>query len=421
MTATTHREASRAGGQAASRRLPAGRVVGLVLLVVAAVLPFVHRVVPGVFDGALDSPGVLHLVGLMLVFGALAITYDLLFGYTGLLSFGHALYFALGVYGTVVLLTKLSLGLAGTLLVVAAAGLVVPLVIGLVCLRVNGIAFAMVTLAFAQAGTIFVTRDPLRVTGGELGKALPFEQVPAALTGVLNTRNVYWVALALLVVVYAVSRVATASPTGRVWQGIRENERRVEVLGLNPTWYKLAVFVLASFLATVCGVVYVLLVGGASPSVTTSTFTLTLLVMVVLGGAGRLWGAMLGGMLYTYLDNRLAQLGTASTVQDLPSWVRVPLSEPLFVLGLLFVLVVLYLPGGVAGLVTRRQGQAPGTSGGRGGGALGALRGLGRRPSTPDPHRGEASPSGDGKNEAAAAGLPARTAATTTREEAGQR
>jgi branched-chain amino acid transport system permease protein len=358
-SAPTTTAASRGG----SHRPVVGRVVGIVLLVVAAALPFLHRVVPGFFDGPLDSPGVLHLVALMLVFGALAITYDLLFGYTGLLSFGHALYFALGVYGTVVMLTKFSLGLGGTLLVVAIAGIVVPLVIGLICLRVNGIAFAMVTLAFAQAGTIFVTRDPLRVTGGELGKALPFEHVPAALTGVLNTRNVYWVALVLLVVVYAVSRVATASPTGRVWQGIRENERRVEVLGLNPTWYKLAVFVLASFLATLCGVVYVLVVGGASPTVTTSTFTLTLLVMVVLGGAGRLWGAMLGGMLYTYLDNRLAQLATSGTVQELPSWVRVPLSEPLFVLGLLFVVVVLYLPGGVAGLVSGWGARSTGTRG----------------------------------------------------------
>jgi branched-chain amino acid transport system permease protein len=363
MSAASSATTPSAAGRGAGRRPVVGRVVGIVLLVIAALLPFLHRVVPGVFDGPLDSPGVLHLVALMLVFGALAITYDLLFGYTGLLSFGHALYFALGVYGTVVVLTKLSLGLGGTLLVVAVAGLVVPLVIGLICLRVNGIAFAMVTLAFAQAGTIFVTRDPLRVTGGELGKALPFDHVPAALTGVLNTRNVYWVALVLLVVVYAVSRLATASPTGRVWQGIRENERRVEVLGLNPTWYKLAVFVLASFLATVCGVVYVLVVGGASPTVTTSTFTLTLLVMVVLGGAGRLWGAMLGGMLYTYLDNRLAQLATSGTVQDLPSWVRVPLSEPLFVLGLLFVIVVLYLPGGVAGLVSGRGSGSAGTRG----------------------------------------------------------
>ncbi len=333
-------------------------LVGAALVAVAAVLPLLHRDVPFLFDGALDSPGVLHLLALMLVFGALAITYDLIFGFTGLLSFGHALYFALGVYGTVVVVSELRLGFASSVLVVLLAGLVLPLLVGAVCLRVKDIAFAMVTLAFAQAGAIFVMRDPLDVTGGELGRALPFREVPAALVGIADTRNVYWVALALVVVVYLVARVATASPTGRVWQAIRENERRVEVLGLSPYRFKLTVFVLASFLATSCGVVYVLVVGGANPTVTTSTFTLTLLVMVVLGGAGRLWGALVGGMLYTYLDHRLAQLATSPTMEDLPAFVRVPLSEPLFALGVLFVLVVLYVPGGVAGLVSRGPASA---------------------------------------------------------------
>lgn len=331
-------------------------LTGLGLVAVAAAIPLLHRDVPFVFEGALDSPGVLHLLALMLVFGALAMTYDLLLGYTGLLSFGHALYFALGAYGTVVVVTETEMGFTGQVLLVLLAGLIVPLVVGAVCLRVKDIAFAMVTLAFAQAGAIFVLRDPFDVTGGELGQALPFQEVPQALVGVVNTRNVYWLALALVVVVFLVARIATASPTGRVWQAVRENERRVEVLGLTPYRFKLTVFVLASFLATLCGVVYVLAVGGANPKVTTATFTLSLLVMVVLGGAGRLWGALVGGMLYTYLDHRLAQLATSPAMEDLPGFIRVPLSEPLFALGMLFVLVVLYVPGGVAGLVTRRPG-----------------------------------------------------------------
>lgn len=343
----------------ADRRVWIGRGVALLLLVVAALLPFIHRKVPILFEGNLDSPGVLHLIALMLVFGALAMTYDLLFGYTGLLSFGHALYFAIGVYGTAVILDKFALGFVGTIAVVAVIGIIAPFLIGLICLRVKGIAFAMVTLAFAQAGSILVARDPLRVTGGELGKAVPFQQLPEMFVGVVNTKNVYWLALALVVVVYAVSRVAVSSPTGRVWQGIRENERRVEVLGLNPTHYKLGAFVLASFLATLCGVVYVLVIGGAHPNITMSTFTLTLLVMVVLGGAGRLWGALIGGMLYTYLDHRLGQVSSSTGVAELPDWVRVLLAEPLFLLGLLFVIVVLYLPGGVAGLVSKRSTGRP--------------------------------------------------------------
>src|SRR6185436_7025862 len=119
---------------------------------------------------------------------------------------------------------------------------------------------------------------------------------------------------------------------------------------------KLIAFVLSSFLAAGGGVVYLLLQGGASPGVTTANFTLTLLVMVVIGGAGTTWGAMIGGALYTLLDQRLGALGDTSQVQDLPEVLRVPLSEPLFVLGVLFILVVFLLPGGIAGARQRFAG-----------------------------------------------------------------
>ncbi len=142
------------------------------------------------------------------------------------------------------------------------------------------------------------------------------------------------------------------SSPGRVWQAIRENEPRVEVLGLHPFRFKLAAFVLSSFLATAGGVVYVLLVGGATPAVTTPAFTLSLLLMVVLGGTGTRWGAVIGGILYTFLDSRLTAWTATPTVQDLPSVLRVPLSEPLFVLGTLFILLVFFLPGGIVGALT---------------------------------------------------------------------
>jgi branched-chain amino acid transport system permease protein len=343
----------------------ARRIGAVVLVALAATVPLLQRQLPYVFDGAVSSPGVLNLLALMLVFGALAITYDLLFGYTGLLSFGHALYFAVGVYGTAIALETFELGLGGAVLLVLVMGVVLPTLIGLVCLRVGDIAFAMVTLAFAQAGSIFVARDPFKITGGDLGQALAFRQLPDMFVGVVNTKNLYWLALALVVFVYVVARVAVSSPTGRVWQAIRENEQRVEVLGLRPASYKLAVFVLSSFLATVCGVVYVLVVGGAHPGVTLATFTLTLLVMVVLGGAGRLWGALLGGMIYTYLDHRLGELSSQSGVQDLPAVIRVPMSEPMFLLGVLFVVIVLFFPGGIAGALTKRR-QRPAWPLGRG-------------------------------------------------------
>lgn len=321
--------------------------------------------IPGLFSGAFNTPRTLQLLALCMIFGALALTYDLLFGYTGLLSFGHALYFAVGVYVTEISMEQLGLGLLPAIGLTAAVGLLLPLVLGAICLRVSGIAFAMVTLAFAQAGSILVLNDPAGLTGGEEGLSLTVEEVPDFFVGVFNTANLYWLALAYLIVTYLVGRRAVDSPQGRVWQAIRENEQRVEIMGFRPYPYKLMVFVLASFLATMGGVVYLLVVGGANPQVTTATFTLVLLVMVVLGGAGTLWGAVLGGVIYQYLDFRLVAFSNSATIAELPAVLRVPLSEPLFILGGLFVVLVIFFPGGLAGFYKRASGRRSGVARGQ--------------------------------------------------------
>jgi branched-chain amino acid transport system permease protein len=331
-------------------------LVPTLLLVGFAVVPKLSLDLPILFGGPLNSPGTLGLLALCLVFAGVALTYDLLFGFTGLLSFGHALYFAIGVYVTTIALTKWEWGLAPTLLVVVGVGIVVPLVLGAISLRVSGIAFAMVTLAFAQAGTVLVQKNPNGLTGGEEGLGLNFEAIPDAFVGVLNTKNLYWLALGYAAVVFLVVRWAVNSSPGHVWQAIRENERRVEVIGLRPLWFKLLVFVLASFLATMGGVIWLIVLGtGASPQVTTASFTLTFLVMVVIGGAGTRYGALLGGFLYTLADQRLGALAGSSAIDDLPSVLSTPLSEPLFILGTLFILLVFFVPGGLASLGHRRR------------------------------------------------------------------
>jgi len=326
---------------------------------VLALVPLLSVDTRGLFASPLDSPGTLQLLGLCLVFGGLALTYDLLFGFTGLLSFGHALYFAIGVYVTNIAITHWGFGMWAALALTAAVGLLVPLVVGAISLRVSGIAFAMVTLAFAQAGSILVSKNPDKLTGGEEGLGLDFEPLPDFFVGVLNTKNLYWTALAYLIIVCAVAWWAVASSPGRVWQAIRENEQRVEVLGLRPFSFKLIAFVVGSFLATIGGVVYLLLIGGSTPEVTTANFTLTLLLMVVIGGTGTRWGAVIGGILYTYLDNRLLNVAGSNAVQDLPGFLRTPLSEPLFVLGVVFILIVYFFPGGLVGLSARgrRRGR----------------------------------------------------------------
>ena len=341
--------------------------VPLVLLALLAVVPQLPLDIPVVLSGPLDSPGTLGLLALCLLFAGVALTYDLLFGFTGLLSFGHALYFALGVYLTTIALTQCEWQLWQTLAVVAVAGLVVPLLLGSVSLRVGGIAFAMVTLAFAQAGQVLVQKNPDQLTGGEEGLGLNSDPLPDFFVGVLNAKNLYWLALGYAAVVFLVVRYAVSSSPGHVWQAIRENERRVEVIGLRPFGFKLIAFVLASFLCTLGGIVWLLVLGtGASPQVTTASFTLTLLVMVVIGGAGTRYGALLGGFLYTLLDQRLGSLAGSSQVQDLPTVIRKPLSEPLFILGTLFILLVFFVPGGLAGLgrrlrVLRRSAGLEGT------------------------------------------------------------
>ena len=334
-------------------------VVPLVVLALLAVLPKLSLDIPIVLNGPLDNPGTLQLLGLCLLFAGIALTYDVLFGFTGLLSFGHALYVALGVYMTAIALTRWEWGLWPTLGFVVVVGLAVPLVLGAVSLRVGGIAFAMVTLAFAQAGNVLVQKNPYGWTGGEEGTGLDYEAVPDAFVGVLNTKNLYWLALGYAVLVFVVVRFAVGSSAGHVWRAVRENELRVEVIGLDPYPFKLIAFTLAGFLAVLGGIVWLLLIGGATPEVTTANFTLALLVMVVLGGAGTRYGAMIGGFLYTLLDQRLGSLAGSSDVQGLPDVLRVPLSEPLFLLGALFVALVFFVPGGLASLPHRLRGLRP--------------------------------------------------------------
>lgn len=327
----------------------------LLLLVVA---PFSAVPVPGLLDGPLGSAGSLQLLATCLLFGALATGYDLLLGRTGLLSFGHALYFASGSYATNMFLLEAGLPFALAAVLGLLFGIALALVLGSVSLRVTGIGFSMVTLAFAQAGSILVSRNPGGVTGGEEGRAAPADLLPSWLVGIDHTANLYWIALAYLVLTLSVVARAVRSPTGRVWEGIKENERRVEVLGLKPYGFKLTAFVVAGALAALGGIVHLLLTGGSTPQTTTSDFTLSLLVMVVLGGSGTRWGPMVGGVLYTWADHRLGDLAGSGAVADLPAVLRVPLSQPLFLLGVLFVAVVHLLPGGLARLPSRLRAVA---------------------------------------------------------------
>lgn len=337
------------------RRAVADWVWPLAVFALLAFVPKLGLSIPKVFDQPVDSPGTLALLGSCLLYGALALTYDLQFGFTGLLSFGHALYVAVGAYLCDIAITDWHWAFWQAVLFTLAVALALAVVLGTVSLRVGGIAFAMVTLAFAQAGAVLALKDPHHWTHGEEGLGADYTKLPHSFVGIVNTKNLYWLALVFLAGVFFLVRWTVESSPGRIWLAIRENERRVEVLGLRPKAYKLQAFVLSSTLAAAGGIVYMLLFNGTMLSVTAPNFTLTLLLMVVIGGAGSRWGAVLGGILYTYLDDRLTAVGGSSAVQGLPNALRTPLSQPLFLLGVVFILIVIFLPGGLAGL-TRRGG-----------------------------------------------------------------
>lgn len=337
--------------------------LGLALVVVLAVLPLLSIQVPGILPGPTYTPGALQLLALCMVYASLALSYNLLLGTGGLLSFGHALYFGAGAYGLGILLERTDLSLWPAIgLTLVGAGAVAVLT-GAVSLRVSGIPFAMVTLAFAQAGSVLVRRNPEGLTGGEEGLSLDTEHVPAALVGVVNTRNLYWLALAIVVVAYLVVLWIDRSRVGHVAAAARENELRVRALGLQPYTAKLVVFVAGGLIASLTGVMYLLLQSGTVPRAVGADLTITVLVMVVLGGVGSRWGAIVGGVIYTLLNQRLTLLAGSDAVDSLPAVLHVPLSEPMFILGALFILVVLFVPGGIAGTTRRLTGRDRSRSG----------------------------------------------------------
>lgn len=330
-------------------------IAGGAVVVVLALLPLLNLQLPGILPGPTYMPGSLALMSLCMVYAALALSYNLLLGTSGMLSFGHALYFGAGAYGLGILLDLAGLPLLPSIVLSLLGGLLIAVLTGAVAMRVSGIPFAMVTLAFAQAGSVLVRRNQ-GITGGEEGLSLQTAGVPDFLVGVVNARNLYWLCLVVVVLVYVAVLWIDRSRLGHLARAVRENEQRVRVLGMQPVAARLAVFVVAALCASVAGIAYMLVQSGTSPRAVSADFTITVLVMVVLGGVGYRWGAILGGVIYTILDQRLTVLARSEWIQELPDVLRVPLSEPLFLLGAMFILVVLFLPGGIAGTATKLVG-----------------------------------------------------------------
>lgn len=342
-------------------------VIAIVVFLALALLPFAGWHIPWILPGPVDilnSTGTLAPLAICFVFAGVAVGYDLMFGYTGLLSLGQALFFGIGAYVFTITVTDWNWPFFPAVAATLSVALIVAILTGAVALRVPGIAFAMVTLAFAQAFYFVIETNPHNLTGGDSGLSLNDTRLPFFAQGaVSNTPNLYWVALTFLFVSTVVVWMVTSSETGHLFVAIRENERRLEVLGVRTYRYKLLSVVISSVIAAGGGIVYVLLIGTVLPnSVAATTVSISILIMVVLGGPGTRWGALGGAIVYEYLQQYLNKVSSEPSFANLPAVLRVPLSQPQFLLGALFIAFVIFVPGGLAGVYYRRKAKALGAT-----------------------------------------------------------
>ncbi len=341
--------------------LPRSRILSALLLLIALALTFAPFLLPGV--KALD------VAAKVLVFIALVLSFDLLLGYTGIVSFAHTMFFGIGAYGVAISMTQLGPSWGALVFGVLCAlllSLALSLLIGLFSLRVRAIFFAMITLAVAS---VFLTlaSQLSDFTGGEDGLtfrlpaplATSFVMFDAGLPGLFGPVTVngrlityYVLLIAVAVIFFAMLRIVN-SPFGRVLQAIRENEFRAEALGYRVVVYRCLSNVIAAAFATLAGCLLALWLRYNGPDTSLSfEIMVDVLLIVVIGGMGTIYGAVVGSVLFviaqSYLQDLLRLLGKAVEGMPLLPALLTPDRWMLW-LGLLFVLSVYYFPTGVVG------------------------------------------------------------------------
>jgi branched-chain amino acid transport system permease protein len=275
-----------------------------------------------------------------------AISYDLILGITGILSFGHAMFFAAGAYATGIALKNLELGLAGTFLVaVVVVGLANALLFSIVLPRVQGITYALVTLGFASVFHIIIQSNELsKWTGADVG--LQGINPPAILDTNADRFRFYIVSLFATLIIYLLYKRFVDSPTGRVCIATRENEDRALMLGYNTFYFKFVVLIIASLTAAFAGFLHALHQPIVSPNIASLGWTVTALLIILIGGVGTLTGALVGAAVFRLLEFYLDRWfgGIAS-----------------FLLGAVYIALVIFIPYGIVGTwrakaVQRKQG-----------------------------------------------------------------
>jgi branched-chain amino acid transport system permease protein len=270
-----------------------------------------------------------------LIFAGLAISVDILLGYTGLLSLGQALYFGLGAYISALVLKEAPsfwLAMSAVLVVSLAVGTLA----GLIANRVRGVYFALVTFGLAQvvAKVIYNTRA-LGASDGLIG--VPIVPINLGVSTVMSNSpaGFFLITLAVIVCLYAISACLLETPFGRVLVALRANERRVSFLGYSTRNARLAAYVIAAVVAGLSGALYPMLRGFVSPELLFFSTSGNAVVTVVIGGIGTLAGALYGGVILTVLKSVVGSMT----------------QEHLIVIGMLFMAVVIFFPKGLLGFV----------------------------------------------------------------------
>ena len=347
--------------------LPRSRVLAVLLLLIFLGLATAPFVFPGV--------KALNVAAKVLIFVVLVASFDLLLGYTGIVSFAHTMFFGIGAYGVAIASTRLgagwgalAAGLGGALVV----SLLLSLAIGLFSLRVRAIFFAMITLAVAAAFQTLASQLS-DWTGGEDGLTFkmpewlspsfePFENDIFGVTidgKILSYYLLFVVAVALVLMLLRIVN----SPFGRVLQAIRENEFRAEAIGYRVVVYRTTSSVLSALFACVAGAMLAVWLRYNGPDTSLSfEIMMDCLLIVVIGGMGTIYGAVIGAVVFliaqSYLQDLLRMASEASA--SLP-WLAALLSPDrwLLWLGLLFVLSVYYFPTGVVGRLRAAAARKP--------------------------------------------------------------
>jgi branched-chain amino acid transport system permease protein len=326
--------------------LPRSRLLTAILLALFGALALAPFLFPG------TRP--LDVAAKVCVFVLLVASYDLLLGYTGVVSFAHTMFFGIGGYGVAIALSRMDVGWMAVLVGLAAAllvSLLLSFLIGLFSLRVKAIFFAMITLAVASFFAILASQLS-GLTGGEDGITFKVPEL-------LRTRRVaYYLLFGITLLLFLALLRVVNSPFGRVLQAIRENEFRAEALGYRTVIYRTLANCLGALVATVAGALYALWLRYTGPNTTLDFgIMIDILLMVVIGGMGTMYGAVIGAGVFVVAQNYLqdamkAVSGALKGVPLLPD-----LFHPdrwLLWLGVLFVLSVYYFPYGVVGQLRRR-------------------------------------------------------------------